>query len=172
MKLHLILFFVFATLLYARDEIQVIPCESAIGDDVALKYKMIGKVLLGLQESPNSWVCAYSPCDFQRRQGWFAIKKDRTVLFNWDAFDDSTTTWYYDEVDDVMYLNTITYNKYGVKKRGAKYYTASVKKEYDALVDSFMMERDCQNKPRQNTVTRPFGKKLGYDEFLKNPLFK
>ena len=91
--------------------IDVVNCRSALRNDPPPSDKIVNFVYDDIKQHSDEFVCAYNPCDFNHEEGWFAIKKDRTMLF-WNKNDEETMTIYYDSKRKKFIL--ITFNKYGI----------------------------------------------------------
>lgn len=118
MKLH-ILILTFAISVFAFD-IDVVSCSSVLKSDPAPDDKILYDVLLDIKKNPDDFVCAYEPCDFQHKNGWFAVKKDRTTVFVWNKNETSVVhpTTRHIITDDDGYVMVIDFDKYGIRKVG------------------------------------------------------
>ena len=65
-------------------DIDVVNCRSALRNDPPPSDKILDKTYNDMWRNPDDFVCAYHPCDFSHTEGWFAIKKDRTMVFHWE----------------------------------------------------------------------------------------
>ena len=121
-------------------EIEVVNCRSALRNDPPPSDKILDKTYNDMWSNPDDFVCAYHPCDFSHTEGWFAIKKDRTMVFHWEKKEDTTITIYYD--DTTNGLIRISFNKYGVGKA-----TGYDDKVYSMLIDDILLAgvKRCSN---------------------------
>ena len=121
-------------------EIEVVNCRSALRNDPPPSNKILDKTYNDMWSNPDDFVCAYHPCDFSHTEGWFAIKKDRTIVFHWEKKEDTTMTIYYDDTRNG--LIRISFNKYGIRKTTT--YPLDI---YTMLIDDFLLAgvKRCSN---------------------------
>lgn len=118
MKLH-ILILTFAISVFAID-IDVVSCSSVLKSDPPPNDKTLSDVLFNIKKNPDDFVCAYNPCDFEHKDGWFAIKKDRTIVFDWIKHETSVVRYTTRHIITDTYgsVSVIDYDKYGIKSFG------------------------------------------------------
>ena len=118
MKLH-ILILSFAISVFAFD-IDVVSCSSVVKSDPPPYDKILSDVWVDIKKNPNDFVCAYNPCDFIHKDGWFAVKKDRTIVFVWNKNETSVArpTTRHIITDTDGYISVIDFDKYGTRTVG------------------------------------------------------
>lgn len=107
----------FAVSVFAID-IEVVDCETTLKLDPPPLDKILSDTYEDIEQNPSDFVCAYDACDFHHNAGWFAIKKDRNVVFYWDKKENTTTTMLGEYGDTGFSLARVKFDKYGIRDVG------------------------------------------------------
>lgn len=106
---------VFAIASFAFD-IDVVDCKTIMKHDPPPADKILSTTYQDIKRNPSEFVCAYDACDFHHNDGWFAIKKDRTVVFTWDKRKNTTMSLLGETKDGVYMVVRVSFDKYGIRQ--------------------------------------------------------
>jgi len=113
MKRILIIVSAFAVSVFAAD-IEVVDCEDIMKLDPPPLDKILSDTYDDIERNANDFICAYQACDFQHNNGWYAIKKDKSVVFHWDKRKNTTLTTMAKYDDNGFSITRVKYDKYGL----------------------------------------------------------
>ena len=134
----------FATIVSAHD-IQVVNCETILKIDAPPADKILHDVYVDIEQNPSDFVCAYDACDFQHNTGWFAIKKDKSVVFHWDKRDNTTVNMIVESNDRFYFILSVSkFNRYGIRDNNVAVDTPA-KQYFDIFVDVLLASVDVCN---------------------------
>lgn len=140
-KLILITIMLLSTLGQAHD-IEVVNCDIVLKNDTVPDDKMLSSVYEDIEQNSFNFVCAYNACDEQHNKGWFAIKKDRSVIFIWDKAENTTASWIGEYNDDGNFVSTrVKYNRYGIRDIG-RFTGEKAIHFHDTLIDVLLASVD------------------------------
>lgn len=103
----------FSALLFA-EEIQVVSCKAVMKQDPVPEFKILAKIYKDLSKNPDKWVCAYNNCDYEHKGGWFAIKKDKSMVFHWDKEKSQTVNFVGVVESNKFFFTRTRFDKYDI----------------------------------------------------------
>lgn len=123
-------------------EINVVSCKNILKKDSVSDFKILANIYKDLKQNPDSWVCAYRNCDYYKEKGWFAIKKDKSMVF----------VWYKEENETVNFVGVVDkgeffFTRTRIDKYDIKHFDAWEKEEAykmrDFVVELFTSDVKC-----------------------------
>jgi hypothetical protein len=114
-KLILIVAMIIATSVFADEcEPEIMDCRKIMKLNPVDSDHLPNDIKKDIKQNPNKYVCGYDG-DSKDNVGWFAIKKDKTVSFEWSNVANTSRFNKIEYRDNDFYLVMAEVDKYGIK---------------------------------------------------------